>query len=317
MKARACCWPPKGAGVWKLALALALLVLPIWACASRATSGADRSVREAPYAGPHQLFPADVDVVARVDWTAAGAAGARDTILAFAKGAGATDELFRAIERCLDTAQVVWIGLRLGGERVGGDIVMALSGYKSDPPGGIGAPCGAAEWQAAGETTRGARLYRSERSGAMRGAPVLMVETGAGALVVVSAALVDPVQRILRDGVDRERLEPEGDGLVSLEARLSGRAISGSLLGKAPAFAEMAGGLEHARVAVDVVGDRITAKAILSYETDERASVAGSALVRLRSAMLGSDRARYQQAARSAHADVMDNLLRVRFEVPR
>jgi hypothetical protein len=81
-------------------------------------------------------------------------------------------------------------------------------------------------------------------------------------------------------------------------------------------LADLANGLDHARVAVDANGARKVRIAMV-YASAEQADAAGRLLARVRELVRGSDRPAYRRAAESAHAFVQEDMVKVRFEVRR
>jgi hypothetical protein len=263
---------------------------------------------------PH-LLPGDLDLVARADWARARALGVDAPLLAWARGAGASEPLLASLAGCLGATRTLWFGMRLGSGGFEGDVAVVLD--RSPDPGKArpAAACGNPDWRDAG-TVRDARLYEHRDRSTLRGAPSLLLETSSGAVAVASTALVEPLLRVARDGPDAERIEPSGEGLVGVEAAMRGQSPPASLRGHAPVLADLANGLDHARVAVDANG-AWKVRIAMVYASPERADAAGRLLARVRELVRGSDRPAYRRAAESAHAFVQEDMVKVRFEVRR
>lgn len=263
-----------------------------------------------PYTAPQHVIPAELNVVARIDWARAGTQQVRPEVLGYIRAVGIDERMLEPLQGCLDQAATLWIGMRLARAGFEGDSLLIVAGRA-----GEAVPCDAKGWQP-GAQVREVSTYVPDKPDEDRRAAGLLARDPRGFVLVASTAQVDPVLRILREGPDQDHLEPASDSLVSVEARLGPDTIPDGLRGKVPFFADMARGIEHVRLQADAPGP-VKVRVALSYGSAQDAKKAGELLTRFRNAMTGSEKPAWQAAASSAHASVFETMLKLSFEVPR
>jgi hypothetical protein len=198
---------------------------------------------------PADLFPADLDLLVRVDLArmqaAMGPAFASDLAArALAAGPEAGDEAL--VQGAIARADVVWIGLRLADLEAGDRVLVtegrqgAFSSFKEPPRGFRPLP----------PMEEGVIAFEREEPPPRSGTARIFV-VGERAVAFVSPVEIDSVSRVLRDGPDERRGDPVAEGIVSLDLRP--RRLSPSLERRFPSIAALLGGL-----------DRVRASAVLS-----------------------------------------------------
>jgi hypothetical protein len=238
------------------ARALALAALFVAACGSDPARDAKGPFARPPGSrivrqiDPPDLFPADLDLVLRVDVArmnaAIGPAAASElSARASLRGEGeGEDEL---LKEALSRAQTVWIGLRLADIDAGDRVVVAegkLNGLRPDP----------ATYRAVATDIEGVSI--AERSeGAPRAGTARVIRLGDRAMAFVSPIEVDSVARVLRDGPDERRGDPAREGIVSLDIRP--RRLPVSLERRFPSIGAIIAGIKRVRAAVVPTADGV------------------------------------------------------------
>jgi hypothetical protein len=268
---------------------------------------------------PEHLLPTEVNLVARVDWKRATALGAREHVFAYARALGFDQRLLDPLQGCLAEGETVWIGMRITREGFVGDALVIVQG----PLDKAEIPCGAKGWRDAGNA-RETGLFEPAAPQTERRAPGLLARDPTGLVLTASTGQMDAVLRILRSGPDQDRLDPSSEPLVAVEARLGPDAIPDGLRGKSPPLADLARGLDHARLNVDIAPgsgaaapSTVKVRVALTYDDAPRAKGAGELLAKLRAGLLNDTKPDWQAAAKSAHASVLDNVVKLSFEVPK
>jgi len=294
-----------------LALTLCAIVLGVTACAGNPPPKAPRE-RWTP--GLEQLIPADVDLVAKIDWAGAREAKVEDAVKQVLRDSELSGAVLDAIEGCLDSAETLRIAVRLGPNGLDGDVMAVVTGLPTTSKRGQ-VPCGAKGWEHTG-TKRALEVFEPVTRSSARSAGALMLRSERGGVAVVTPGQVDALLRVLRDGPDGERLDPKGDGVLVLEAKLNDTLLPASWKEQAPTLADMAYGLVSAKIRVQV-GETIKLRASLTYVDDGASNKAGEKLHEVRNAILESDRPTFVAVAKSAHASVQGELLRLELAIPR
>lgn len=293
------------------ARALALAALFVAACGSdpardaRGPSGRPPGSRVVRQIDPPDLFPADLDLVLRVDVArmnaAIGPAAASElSARASLRGGEGEDEL---LKEALSRAQIVWIGLRLADIDAGDRILVAegkLGGLRPDP---AAYPPVAAEIEC---------ISIAERAdGAPRAGTAQVIQLGDRAMAFVSPIEVDSVARVLRDGPDKRRGDPAREGIVSVDLRP--RRLPVSLERRFPSIGAIIAGIKRVRAAVVPTADGVR----LDAEISARSKPAAERVLRFLKALRDN-------VADPEHKDLMKELsiehvgeaVRVRWALP-
>jgi hypothetical protein len=312
-------------------LGAALLVLAFAGCRPSPAPSSPR-VESWRAVSPSELFPDDLDFVARID-----AARIRQNpmlsgvVSDLAKTS--RSEMLASVKTAFGEASAVWIGTRWMSDGFHGDGILAIEGM----PGGDvhpttledatrgagdngagpsallareGDPSGIRASRRVAVPLREADVF--ERSASSRGEAVLEVVLRGRGLVLATAAEADAVLRVMRSAPDEGRLDPPARGLLSF----AGRLRDGAPFAAAPsgALRELTEGL------VGYVGsieerDAIEVEASLSYAS---AKEAGRAAERAKEAALRLAAAggSLRTMADSMQLTEVGSSLRVRVTVP-
>jgi len=293
---------------------MALTATLLFATLGCVGSPAPKAPRERWTPGLEQLIPEDVDLVAKIDWAGARKATVDDAVKQVLRDAELPAAVLDAIEGCLADAEALRIAVRLGPNGFDGDVMAVVTGLPSGAkPGQV--PCGAKGWKYTG-TKRELQVFEPVTRSAARSAGALMLRSERGGVAVVTPGQVDALLRVLRDGPDGERLDPKGDGVLVLEAKLNDTLLPDAWKAQAPTLSDMAYGLMDAKIRVQV-NESIKVRAALTYVDDSAADKAGKKLHEVRDAILESDRPVFVSVAKSAHASVQGELLRLELTIPR
>jgi hypothetical protein len=195
---------------------------------------------------PSEIFPADLDLVVRLDVarmrSSIGPAAASAMAARAAREAG--DDVLRAALACAD---VVWLGARVG-EIDAGDHVVLVEGTSCAPELDRG------QWTPEPSRNRSVKVWDrvdpARRTGTAR---VLVL--GDRATAFVSPMEVDSITRILADGPDARRGNPVAEGVVSLDVRAA--RLPPALEQKFPSIAAIIAGLERVRGTAVVVDEGV------------------------------------------------------------
>lgn len=258
-----------------------------------------------------QLIPADVDLVARVDWKRARAEGSFDVLKSTLRDSGLSEAVLDTIEGCAKQADTLHLALRLGPNGFDGDLMAVLTGV----PRSGRVPCGASGWNSKGKR-RDLDVFEPIVPSSDRSAAALMLRSEGGEVTVVTPGQVDALLRLLRDGPDADCLEAAGPGVLVLEARVREAILPASWEQTAPELAKVARGLERAKVWVTIT-ETIGIRAELVYVDPPAAEAAGEKLRQVRDALAESDRPALRDVGESAHASLQGGMLRVELLIPR
>ncbi len=256
-----------------------------------------------------------MNIVARADWKRAGEAGVREDLLAWMRTAQLSERMIDVLRGCLPRSSELVVALRSSRAGFEGDAVVIARLSPDDAsraPESV--PCSAKGWRPLREE-RGLRLFEPEHPSAERPEPAL-IAADQEAVAIASQAAADWLLRIVHDGPDPDRLRPPDKPLVALDARLGPDALPDNLRGRSPVIADLARGLEHVRVQIEIA-ESVRVRSALSYAAAQDAKAAGVLLTRLRPGFLSSEKKGWSEAARSSHAALSDTVLRLTFEIPR
>lgn len=282
----------------------------LFACASQPPRKAPQAVWTPTL---EQLIPADVDIVARIDWRRARDAKVEPAVLQALRDSGLSGAIVDTVEGCLPEADTLRVAVRMGERGLDGDVMAVLTGVRA-PRDRTSVPCEAKGWKLTG-SRRNLTVFEPQVASADRSAAALMMRSDDGEVVVVTPGQVDALLRVLRDGPDVERLDPKGDVVLVIEARINDAMLPASWRAQAPTLVEVAQGLERGTVRVRV-SDRIAVRALLVYVDEEAALAAGEKLRAVRAALEGAEKSEYRSVAESAHASVQAERLQVEFGIP-
>ncbi len=285
------------------------LVLGIGALAFTAACGPEVPAPKAPVRGkreildPAEFFPADLDLVVRVDLGRMRAQlGPLADVLAeraLAESAGEEALVSLAIAR----AKVVWIGLRAA-DAEAGDRVLVVEGDVEDlrPDPRTFRPV---------DPPISDEIRSWERTGPLRRAATARIHAFAGRVIAfVTPIEVDSVDRILAKGPDARRRDPSAEGLISVDLRA--RRLPPSLERRFPSIASIIGGLDRARATAAMVGESLRVDAEITAVSGPAASKAEGLLSALREGGQGS---RYASLFEDMRIEKLDRSVRVRWDL--
>lgn len=197
---------------------------------------------------PADLFPADLDLVVRVDVArmnaAIGPSAAREVAQRAGIDGARGDELLAA---AVGRAKVVWIGLRLT-DIEAGDRIVVVEGDVGDLR--LEAPIfRPVEIDAPGVSIV-ERAEAPPRAGTER-----VIRLGDRAAAFVSPIEVDSVARVLREGPDERRGDPAREGIFSLDLRP--RRLPASLEQRFPSIGAVIAGIRRVRAAAMPVDEGV------------------------------------------------------------
>lgn len=259
---------------------------------------------------PADLFPADLDLIVRVDLArmqaALGPALADELAGRALKEGGAEASDDALVQRALARADVVWIGLRLVDLEVG-DRVIVVEGRQGafdafrEPPSGFRPLPLSDDGVIAFE-----RQEPPPRSGTAR-----ILRVGERALAFVSPVEIDSVARVIRDGPDERRGDPVAEGIVSLDVRP--RRLSPSLERRFPSFAAILGGLDRIRASGVLADGGIR----MDVQIEAKGEPAAARALRFLQAIRDNvDSPAFVELMRSLSIEQVEDTVRLRWTVP-
>jgi hypothetical protein len=250
---------------------------------------------------PAELFPADLDLVVRVDMARIRSQlgpGAIERLPDSALPDAAKDLVTPAIRR----SNVVWFGLRLG-DIEAGDRVVVVEGLMGDlePD---------ARFQRIESTNDDLAIF--DRIGPLkRPDTAQIIALGKRAMAFVSAVEKPSVARVLREGPDPEHREPEASGLLSFDLR-AGR-LPPFLERRFPSIGSILAGLRQARGTAVLVDQGLQLEATIVAKSDTDAARALKFLTAVRDSV---EDARYAVILHSMQLEQLEASIRVRWAVP-
>jgi hypothetical protein len=252
---------------------------------------------------PTDIFPADLDLVVRVDigrMRAGIGPSAADELLRRAFADSAEPELRQA----LACAEVVWIAAHAA-DLEAGDRVIAVEG-KSCMPDLL-----ASRWERVRSANGRVRIF-DRKTEAPRAGTARIMNLGNKATVFVSPVELDAVKRVIDDGPDERRGNPTAEGLVSLDLRA--RPLPPALAKKYAAIASVLAGVDRVRGSAVLGDDGVKIEAEVLAKTPASAEKAGKFLSALRESLLES--AKFGEAAKQARVEPIDKVVRVKVVLP-
>ena len=195
---------------------------------------------------PLDLVPADLDLVVRFDLAALRAGlGAEPLAVVTDRAMGRQGDAL--LERALSQADVAWLALRPR-DAAAGDRVLVL-----DAPARDLAPEDE-RFREVESPSPDVDLFQA--AGAIeRDGVALVALVGDRASLFASPVEASSVRRVLREGPDPGRGEPEATGLVSVDWRAAHAAAG--LEGRFPSLAKVLGGIERVRAQIDLAGQTL------------------------------------------------------------
>jgi len=214
---------------------------PSSAARSKRTKGHERL-------DPIELFPADLDLVVRIDLgrIRAQLGPLFDVVAARVEEEGEKAEALAAL--ALKRANIAWIGLRVA-DLDAGDRLLVVQGdvedLRPDP----------AIYRLVDPPLRD-DVKTFDRDGPLpRGATARIHQLGAQTIAFVTPIEVDSVARVLHVGPDVGRRDPPAEGLVSADLRA--RRLPASLERRFPSIASIIRGVEGARAVVTMAEETL------------------------------------------------------------
>jgi hypothetical protein len=251
---------------------------------------------------PAELFPGDLDLVVRIDMARIRSQLGPTAIESLPERAlpdAAKDLVTPAIRR----SNVVWFGLRLGDVEAGDRVVVVegnLEDLMPDP----------ARFKRVDATNGDLAVF--DRIGPLRRSDTAqIIALGSRALVFVSAVEKPSVARVLREGPDPERREPEATGLISFDLR-AGR-LPPFLERRFPSIGSILAGLHHAKGTAVLVDQGLQFEALIAGRSNEDAARALKFLTAVRTGMRDT---RYAGILHGLQIEQLEATVRLRCVVP-
>ena len=295
---------PKFASTASLLLGLALALA---GCGSSAApSKGSRASAAAPAIDrrldPAEIFPADLDLVVRLDVarmrSSIGPAAASAMAARAAREAG--DDVLRAALACAD---VVWLGARVR-DLDAGDHVVLVEGSSCTPELDL------ANWKEQPSRNKSLKIFDRvdppRRAGTGR-----VIVFGDHAAAFVSPMELDSVARVLEVGPDARRGNPVAEGVVSLDVRAD--RLPPSLEQKFPSIAAILAGLERVRGTAVVVDEGVQIDVQILSPTAKGAEKALRFLTALRDNV---EDVRLAAVIRKVSIEQIEGTVRVRLLLP-
>jgi hypothetical protein len=266
---------------------------------SRASAGAPAIDRRLD---PAEIFPADLDLVVRLDVarmrSSIGPAAASAMAARAAREAG--DDVLRAALACAD---VVWLGARVR-DLDAGDHVVLVEGSSCAPELDL------ASWKEQPSRNKSVKIVDrvdpARRTGTGR-----VIVFGDHATAFVSPMEMDSVARVLEGGPDARRGNPVAEGVVSLDVRAD--RLPPSLEQKFPSIAAILAGLERVRGTAVVVDEGVQIDVQILSPTAKGAEKALRFLTALRDNV---EDARLAAVIRKVSIEQIEGTVRVRLLLP-
>jgi hypothetical protein len=289
---------PQGLGLFLAALLVA-------SCGGKAQGPKERPPEPAisRRVDPGELFPADLDLMVRID-VARMRAGigplATESIEAQALRQAGDDVLKDAI-RCAD---VIWLGARMG-DLEAGDHVVAVEGKTCSPD------LDPERWERVPSANREVAIFDRKGDSAPRAGTARVLTLGRRVAVFVSPVERDSVARVLRDGPDPRRGNPTAEGIVSVDLRAERLPLP--IERRFPSIAAIVAGLSRVRGSAAVVDEGLQIDAEIQSPTERGADKALRFLTALRDNVADP---RLTQVMQSVRLEQVERTVRVRLLLP-
>lgn len=233
--------------------------------ASAQGSNTARPIKPSSYEAA-ELMPADLDLVVRIDLARMKAslgpeAAAHLSARAFQEEPGAAKGdafLMQAIEQ----AELVWVGLRLADLEAGDRVIAVEAKGGETPDRSLSYRRLPSQLEGLDLWERSESVSRSETERVLRINPRLTL--------FVSPVEVDSVMRVLGEGPDARRGEPQAVGLISLDFRPS--RFSASLKKKFPSITSLLEGVTRVRAHVLPVREGLRLNAVIDAKNKASAT---------------------------------------------
>jgi hypothetical protein len=249
------------------------------------------------------LFPADLDLVVRVDVGRMRAGIGPAAADAMARRA-LQDKAGEEVREALACAEVVWIGTRVA-DFDAGDRVIAVEG-KSCMPSLL-----AARWERVRSANGRVRIF-DRKDEAPRAGTARIMNLGNKATVFVSPVELDAVKRVTEAGPDPKRGAPRAEGLVSADLR-AGR-LPPTLEKKYPSIGAVLAGIERVRATAVLVDDGLKIEAQVLGVSPPDAERAARFLEAMRDNLAKSPR--FASMLKDARVERVEKMVEVRLTVP-
>ena len=249
---------------------------------------------------PQELFPADLDLVVRVDLARMRGQLGKEATAQLLERAAADDDPW--IAKAIASADVIWVGVRLADIEKGDRILVAEVKQGGGPD--------LEEWTPAESTNKQVGIFDRKRP-APRDGTARVVVLGDSAVAFVSPAEVSSVSRVLREGPDEDRGDPKAEGVISADMRA--RGLPPRLRAAYPSIGKIVAGIQRVRATATLVdeGGRLEAEIIATS-----ADAAQRAHAFLRALRDNVEDPRYAPALRTADIEAVGSTVRVRWTIP-
>lgn len=251
---------------------------------------------------PTDIFPADLDLVVRVDigrMRAGIGPSAADELLRRAFADSAEPELRQA----LACAEVVWIAAHAA-DLEAGDRVIAVEG-KSCMPDLL-----ASRWERVRSANGRVRIF-DRKTEAPRAGTARIMNIGDRATVFVSPVELDSVKRVLDAGPDERRGNPRAEGALSVDLRP--RPLAPALAKRYPSIAAVLGGIDRVRGTAALAEDGVKVDAEVIGKSAEGAGKAARFLEAMRESLRET---KFGDAVKGAKVETVETTVAVKLVVP-
>lgn len=182
----------------------------------------------------------------------------------------------RALSAVLATkATAVWVGFRAGSL----DSVLVAKGDERALDPDVWAAGPPRVFVRRPSTEPGLVWFERVGTKVARPVPTRLLLLATGVLAVISAAEVDAVERVVRQGPDQGRLRPREDAVLSFAVR--GRMLSRELSPRLPELAPILTRTTDAEGYVDLVGGEVHGEIVLTFASSADADASQAELERL------------------------------------
>jgi hypothetical protein len=252
---------------------------------------------------PTDLFPADLDLVLRVDVGRMRAGIGPATADALAKRA-IQDNTAEEVREALACAEVVWIATRFA-DFDAGDRVIAVEGKRCMPD------LLAARWERVRSANGRVRIF-DRKDEAPRAGTARIMNLGNKATVFVSPVELDAVKRVMEAGPDPTRGTPRAEGLVSADLRAG--PLPPALEKKYPSIGAVLAGIERVRASAVLGDEGLKIEAQVLGASKLGAERAARFLEAMRDNLAKSPR--FADTLKDARVEQVEKLVQVRLTVP-